>query len=65
VWRGVPDGARRQGGYQPFLDVGGKYYAVLSTREESAGGGDEYSREELEVTTRVRLLTHVAMTGAK
>jgi len=51
-----------KGGYLPFLDVGGRYYAVYAMREESPGAGAEYSDEELAVTDNVRYLTHLAMT---
>jgi serine-type D-Ala-D-Ala carboxypeptidase/endopeptidase len=52
-----------KGGYTPFLDVGGRYYAVFAMREESEGGGAEYPAAERGLTHRVRLLTHLAMSG--
>lgn len=54
-----------KGGYGPFLDVGGGYYAVFAMREESPGGGAVYTAAERTATAAVRLLTHLAMTGAK
>jgi CubicO group peptidase (beta-lactamase class C family) len=54
-----------KGGYNPFLDVGGAYYAVFAMREESAGGGAEYTAAERGITMKVRLLTHLAMTAAQ
>jgi serine-type D-Ala-D-Ala carboxypeptidase/endopeptidase len=50
-----------KGGYQPFIDAQGRYFAVFASREESAGAGDQYNNEELALTMRVRLLTHLAM----
>lgn len=52
-----------KGGYNPFIDVGGAYYAVFAMREESAGGGAEYTPAERGITAKVRLLTHLAMTA--
>jgi CubicO group peptidase (beta-lactamase class C family) len=51
-----------KGGYTPFIDDAGRYAAVFSMREESPGGGADYSTDELAITARVRLLTHLAMT---
>lgn len=52
-----------KGGYQPFLDAGnGEYYAVLAVREESRGGGADYSPDEVALSVSARLLTHVVMT---
>ena len=51
-----------KGGYQPFLDAGGRYYGVLAIREASAGGGADYDPEQVAVTLRARLYTHLAMT---
>ncbi len=51
-----------KGGYTPFIDDAGRYAAVFSMREESPGGGADYASDELAITARVRLLTHLAMT---
>jgi CubicO group peptidase (beta-lactamase class C family) len=51
-----------KGGYTPFIDDAGRYAAVFSMREDSPGGGADYTAEEQGITARVRLLTHLAMT---
>lgn len=51
-----------KGGYQPFLDAGGRYYGVLAIREAAAGGGADYDPEQVAITIRTRLYTHLAMT---
>lgn len=51
-----------KGGYEAFLDVGGGYYAAFAAREKSGGGGAEYTDDELQLTVKVRLHTHLAMT---
>jgi serine-type D-Ala-D-Ala carboxypeptidase/endopeptidase len=51
-----------KGGYLPFLDVGGRYYAVYAMREVSPGTGADYSPEEVAISANVRYLTHLAMT---
>lgn len=50
-----------KGGYQPFLDVGGGYYAVMATREPSEGDGADYTDDEVSLSLGVRLRTHLAM----
>jgi CubicO group peptidase (beta-lactamase class C family) len=50
-----------KGGYNPFVDDAGRYAAVFAMREESPGGGADYSDDELGITARVRLLTDLAM----
>ncbi|MFZ9886965.1 MAG: hypothetical protein ACO3JL_05625, partial [Myxococcota bacterium] len=50
-----------KGGYNPFIDDAGRYSAVFAMREDSPGGGADYSSEELGITARVRMLTHLAM----
>jgi CubicO group peptidase (beta-lactamase class C family) len=54
-----------KGGYSPFVDDQGRYAAVLSVREESAGAGDEYTEDELVLSARTRLLVHLAMTSTR
>ena len=51
-----------KGGYNPFIDGNGRYSAVFSMREESPGAGSDYSSEEVGITARVSMLTHLAMT---
>lgn len=50
-----------KGGYNPFVDDAGHYAAVFAMREESPGGGANYSADEVAITARVRLLTDLAM----
>jgi hypothetical protein len=50
------------GGYDPFIDDAGRYAAVFAMREESPGGGADYTDEEQAITARVRMLAHLAMT---
>jgi len=56
------NGHSGKGGYTPFLDVGGRYYAVFAMREVSPGGGADYTADELSVSDSIRMLTHLAMT---
>jgi CubicO group peptidase (beta-lactamase class C family) len=51
-----------KGGYNPFVDAAGRYAAVYAMREASPGAGEKYTDEEQAITTRVRLLVHLAMT---
>jgi len=51
-----------KGGYWPFLDANtNSYYAVFAMREESGNSDTDYSPAERDVTRRVSLLTHLAM----
>lgn len=50
-----------KGGYMAWADAAGRYYAVFAMREESPGGGADYTNEETLITTKVRLYTHLAM----
>lgn len=50
-----------KGGYAPFMDARGRYGGVLSIREDSPGGGAQYTEEQLALSTRVRMLVHLAM----
>ena len=50
-----------KGGYIPFMDAEGRYAAVLSIREDSPGGGEQYTEAQLALATRVRMLVHLAM----
>jgi CubicO group peptidase (beta-lactamase class C family) len=51
-----------KGGYTPFIDGQGRYAAVFAMREDSPGGGADYTDEEQALTARVRMLVHLAMT---
>ena len=49
-----------KGGYQPFIDRKRGVYGVFAIREESTGGGDQYSEEEQGLTAFVRLYAGLA-----
>jgi CubicO group peptidase (beta-lactamase class C family) len=49
-------------GYTPFVDEQGRYGAVLSVRQDSAGLGDQYDEEQVLLSAKARLLVHAAMT---
>lgn len=51
-----------KGGYQPFIDVSSDAYVVFAMREDSAGGGADYS-DTLAVTEGVRSLTALILAG--
>lgn len=54
-----------KGGYQPFIDRKRGFYGVYAMREPSPGPGDEYTPEELGLTTSVRLYVGLVVEALK